>query len=107
VRAIFEIVLRRILVLLCATALMQETNLGSLLLGAECIETCPDDTSSGHCSPICATCSCGTHANPVTPRATRIPAPVRLDGQQLTDAVVSPATIHLPEIPHIPKRFVA
>lgn len=87
--------------------LVQETSLGSLILGAECFETCPDDTTPGHCSPICATCSCGSHANPVTPQATRLPAPATYDGRQLADAAISPSDIHLPEILHVPKLRLA
>jgi hypothetical protein len=87
--------------------LSQESNLGSLFLGAECIETCPDDTAPGHCSPICATCSCGTHANPETPQVTRLPAPATFDGPKLADAAVSQGDSYLPEILHVPKRLVA
>ena len=106
-RATLGPVLRRLLVALCAVVLIQETNLGSLFLGAECFETCSDDTTPGHCSPICASCSCGTHANPVTPRATRLPAPVTFDGPRLADAAISSGDIHLPEILHVPKRVTA
>lgn len=101
------VVLRRLLVMLCAAVLIQESNLGSLILGAECFETCPDDATPGHCSPICATCSCGTHANPVTPQATQLPAPATFDARQLADASVSPRDLHLPEILHVPKRPLA
>jgi hypothetical protein len=88
-------------------ALIQETNLGSLFLGAECLETCPDDTTPGRCSPICTACSCGTHANPVAPRMTRLSAPASLDGHQLADAAVLPGDTHLSDILHVPKRLVA
>ena len=101
------LVLQRVLVLFCLAVLIQETNLGSLAFGAECVETCPDDTSPGHCPPICATCSCGTHANPVAPQATRLPVPAPLDGPELADAAVSPSDIHLPEILHVPKLLLA
>lgn len=99
--------LRRLLVALCATVLIQETSLGSLFLGADCVETCPADAVPGHCSPVCAACSCGTQANPVTPEATRLPAPAPLDGRRLADSIVSPGDSHLSEILHVPKRPVA
>jgi hypothetical protein len=100
-------VLRRALVLLCAAILMQATNLGSLVLGTECFETCPDDTAAGLCSPICTTCSCGTHANPVTPHATRIPPPASFDGYQLAEAAASPSDTHRSDILHVPKQPIA
>jgi len=94
-------------VLLCAVVLMQETNLGSLLLGAECLETCPSDTAPGHCSPACASCSCGTHANPVAPRPTRLPAPASLDGPRRAEMPLAPSDGHLSDIRHVPKPLVA
>jgi hypothetical protein len=106
-RVTLSAVFRRLFFLLAAVVLLQETNLGSLFFGAECIETCPNDTASGHCSPICATCSCGTHANPVTPQATRLPAPASLEGHQIAETARSASDIHLPDILHIPKRPLA
>jgi len=94
-------------VLLCAVVLMQETNLGSLLIGAECFETCSSDTAPGHCSPVCASCSCGTHANPVTPRRTPLPAPASLDRPLRTETAIATSDSHLSDILHVPKPHVA
>lgn len=98
--------LRRVLVLLFAVVLMQETNLGSLFIGAECFETCSSDTAPGHCSPVCASCSCGTHANPVTPRLTRLPAPASFDGPRRTEMAIATSDSHLSDILHVPKQHV-
>lgn len=101
------VVLRRLLVLLCAAVLIQETNLGSLVVGAECLEKCADDIAPGHCSPICATCACGTHANPVSPRVTRLPAPAASKSRGFAEAALVVGDLHLPDILHVPKRLVA
>ena len=106
-RASIASVLRRALVLVCALVLIQETSLGSLFLGAACPETCPDDTAPGHCPPTCSSCACGTHANPATPLATRLPAPASSDGHQRADAAVPPTDTFLPEILHVPKPLLA
>ena len=101
-------VLRRLFFLVFAVFLVQETSLGSLFLGAECVETCPDDTSPGHCPPTCATCSCGTHVSPVSPEATRlaspVPAPVPSPRSRRPPA---PADRHVGEILHVPKPALA
>lgn len=101
------VVLRRLLVTLCAVVLIQETNLGSLIVGAECLEKCADDVSPGHCSPICATCACGTHANPVAPRITRLAAPASSERPDFAEVTSAAGDLHLPDILHVPKRFVA
>ena len=106
-RAIFEIVVRRVLVVLCAVFLLQESNLGSLVVGAACPEKCADDIAPGHCSPICATCACGTHANPVSPRVTRLPAPASSERHDFAEVTSAAGDLHLPDILHVPKRFVA
>ena len=101
------VVLRRLLVTLCAVVLMQETSLGSLIVGAECFEKCADDVSPGHCSPICVTCTCGTHANPVSPQVTRLPAPAASTSLDFAEAALAAGDLHLPDILHVPKRLVA
>jgi hypothetical protein len=100
-------VLRRVLVLLCAAVLSQETNLGSLIVGADCLEKCADDFIPGHCSPLCATCTCGTQANPMAPRVTHLAAPAALKSCDAAEAALSPGDMHLPDILHVPKRLVA
>jgi hypothetical protein len=100
-------VLRRVFVLLCAVILIQETNLGSLIVGTACFEKCEDDVSPGHCSPICATCTCGTHAKPVSPRVTRLSAPAAWTSHDLVEADLATGDPCLPGILHVPKRFVA
>lgn len=102
----FAVVLRRLLVLLCAAALIQESNLGSLIVGAECLEKCADDIAPGHCSPVCATCRCGTQASPIAPRVIWLSAPAALEGCDVAEASLSAGDMHLPDILHVPKRFV-
>jgi hypothetical protein len=103
----FAVVLRRVLVLLCAVFLLQETNLGSLIVGAACPEKCADDVVPGHCSPICAACACGTHASPIASRVTRLPAPADQETHGFAGAALATGDLHLPEILHVPKRLVA
>jgi hypothetical protein len=103
----FADVLRKILVLLCAAVLIQETDLGSLVVGAGCLEECADDFVPGHCSPLCAICTCGTQANPMAPRVTHLPAPAALKSCDAAEAALSPGDMHLPDILHVPKRLVA
>lgn len=100
-------VLRRLLLVLCSVVLLQETNLGSLLIGAECFETCPEDTSPGHCTPICATCACGTHASPLSPRPVKVAAPVSRVSRPFCEAVVPPADCAVEDILHVPKALSA
>jgi hypothetical protein len=100
-------VLRRLLVVLCALVLIQETSLGSLVVGAACLEKCANDVAPRQCSPICATCTCGTHANPVSPRVTRLPAPAASESHDFAGAAPATGDLHLPDILHVPKRLVA
>jgi hypothetical protein len=100
-------VLRRILFLVFAAFLIQETNLGSLILGAECVETCPDDTSTGRCAPTCATCTCGTHATPVSALPTRLAAPAPRPCRLSFEATAAAADRHVGEILHVPKPALA
>ena len=99
--------LRRVLALLCVAVLIQESNLGSLFVGAACMEKCANDTAPGHCSPICASCACGTHANPVSPRVTRLSAPAASKSHDLVEAALATGDLYLPDILHVPKRFIA
>jgi hypothetical protein len=98
---------KRALVVLFSFFLLQETNLGSLIVGAECLEQCADDVAPGHCSPACATCACGTHANPVSPKVTRLSAPAASTSRGFTEAASVVGDLHLPDILHVPKLFVA
>lgn len=100
-------VLRRLLFLVFAVFLIQETNLGSLYLGAECVETCPDDTSPGHCPPTCATCSCGTHINPVAPEMPALASPALRLCRSSFEASVPSAFRHVGDILHVPKPALA
>ncbi len=100
-------VVRRLLLALCAVVLMQETNLGSLLVGAACFESCPDDTTPGHCPPTCATCGCGSHLSPVTPRPVRVASPASSECRPTCVASLPPADSHLPDILHVPKSLLA
>ena len=45
-------------VLACVAMVAQQTTLGALLLGDECSESCPDDTSPHRCPPGCTGCAC-------------------------------------------------
>ena len=100
-------VLRRLLFLVFAVFLIQETNLGSLFLGAECVETCPDDTSPGHCPPTCATCACGTHVNPVAPEMPALASPAPRLCRSSFEASVPSASRHVGDILHVPKPALA
>jgi hypothetical protein len=100
-------VLRRLLFLVFAVFLIQETNLGSLFLGAECVETCPDDTSPGHCPPTCATCACGTHVNPVAPERPALASPAQRLCRTPFEASVPSASQHVGDILHVPKPALA
>ena len=106
-RAMFPPVLRRLLLALCAVVLMQETALGSLFVGAECFESCPDDTTPGHCPPTCATCGCGSHLNPVTPRPVRVASPASSECRPSCEAALPPADSHVADILHVPKALLA
>lgn len=106
-RAIFDNVLRRVLVVLFSFFLLQETNLGSLIVGAECLERCADDVAPGHCSPICSACTCGTLANTVPPRFTLLPALPASGIQEFIEAARATGDLYLPDILHVPKRLVA
>lgn len=86
---------------------MQETNLGSLIVGAECFEKCADDLIPGHCSPSCVTCTCGAHSSPVSPRVTRLAAPAASKSVDFAVADMATGDLHLPDILHVPKRLVA
>lgn len=103
----FAAVLRRALFLVFAIFLIQETDLGSLLLGAECYESCATDTSPGHCPPTCATCSCTTHANPVPPSAVRLSSPEAREVRETLRATASPSDAHAGDIRHVPKPLLA
>lgn len=100
-------VLRRLLLALCAVVLMQETDLGSLLVGAECFESCPDDTTPGHCPPTCATCGCGGSVSSVAPAPARIASPAAREWRPAGEAALPPADSHLPKILHVPKPLLA
>ncbi len=104
---LFPVVLRTLLVLLCTAALIQESDLGSLIVGAECLEMCADDIAPGHCSPVCATCTCGTQASPMAPRVACLSTPAALESCDVAEASLSPGDMHLPDILHVPKRLVA
>lgn len=100
-------VLRRIFFLFFAVFLVQETSLGSLFLGAECVETCPDDTSPGHCPPTCATCSCATRVSPVSPGIPALASPASRPCRSSFEASAPPTTLHVGDILHVPKPALA
>lgn len=100
-------VVRRALFLVFAIFLIQETDLGSLLVGAECYESCASDTSPGHCPPTCATCSCTTHANPVPPSVARLSSPEAREVPETNRATMSLSDGHAGDIRHVPKPFLA
>jgi hypothetical protein len=98
----FPAVVRLVVVALLSLFLAQESSLGSLLAGAECAETCPDDAPGGRCSPVCFTCSCGTRLNPVPPRVARVEMPAPRNGFELATPAVVPAEGHPADIAHVP-----
>ena len=93
---------RLVVVALLSFFLAQESSLGSLLAGAECAETCPDDSPGGRCSPVCVTCSCGTRMNPVPPRVVSLETPAPRIGFELGTPGVAPSEAHRAEIAHVP-----
>jgi hypothetical protein len=95
-------VVRLVGVALLSLFLAQESSLGSLFAGEECVETCPDDEPGGRCSPFCGACSCGTRLNPVPPRVAHLETPAPRDGFELATPVVVPAEVHPAEIAHVP-----
>ena len=100
-------VVRFVVVALLSLVLAQESSLGSLLAGAECRETCPDDTPAGRCSPVCSTCACGTRLNPVAPRIVRLAAPPAREVVERQSPAVTRTEGHPAEIAHVPLRLVA
>jgi hypothetical protein len=95
-------VVRFVVVALLSFFLAQESSLGSLLAGAACPETCPDDAPGGRCSPVCVACSCGTRLNPFPPRVARLEAPAPRDAFELATPAAPPAEGHPAEIAHVP-----
>ena len=50
----------------CMTMAAQQTNLGSLIFGDECPESCPDDVAPNRCPVGCTACSCVGNGTPVS-----------------------------------------
>jgi hypothetical protein len=50
----------------CMTMAAQQTNLGSLVFGDECPESCPDDVAPNRCPVGCTACSCVGNGTPVS-----------------------------------------
>jgi len=100
-------VVRLVVVALLSLVLAQESSLGSLLAGADCRETCPDDAPAGRCSPVCSTCACGTRLNPVTPWIVRLAAPPARDIVERESPAVTRTEGHPAKISHVPLRLVA
>jgi len=63
---------------LCVLVVSQQTNLGSLLVGDECRDNCPDNDASHRCPLNCTSCACVGHGTPLSlasaPPATLRPA---------------------------------
>lgn len=95
-------VARLLLLALLTLSLAQETSLGSLFAGAECAEGCPEDSDAGRCSPVCATCACGSRLSPVPPRLARVESPAPREGFELTTPAASRAEPHRADIAHVP-----
>jgi len=98
---------RLVVVAVLTLFLAQESSLGSLLAGAECLETCPDDSPAGRCSPVCVTCACGAPVNPVPMRAAALETPVpRVVLERATPAVAW-TDGHPSDISHVPMSLAA
>ena len=50
----------------CVAMSAQQSNLGSLLVGDECRDSCPDDDASHRCPLNCMSCTCVGHGIPVS-----------------------------------------
>ena len=98
---------RLVVVALLTLFLAQESSLGSLLAGAECLETCPDDSPAGRCSPVCVTCACGTHLNPVPMRAAGLATPVPRVVLERATPTVAWTDGHPSDISHVPIGLAA
>lgn len=105
--ATLNAVLRQILVAVFAIFLIQETNAGSLITGAECFETCPSDTTPGRCPLTCATCGCGTHLNPVPAAPMGLLSPPLREARLPVVALAAPSDRHTGDIRHVPKTVPA
>jgi hypothetical protein len=100
-------VVRLVLAAFLALFLAQESSLGSVLAGAECAESCPDDSPAGRCSPVCVTCACGSRLSPVAPRGVRLAEPPVREAFELAVPSVTTAEAHPSDIAHVPIGLLA
>ena len=63
----------------CVLALAQQSNLGSLCLGDDCPQSCPDDIGPHRCDLGCAGCACVGNGTPLSLAPPVPPAP-RIEG---------------------------
>lgn len=92
-----------LLVAFCVAILGQQTSLGSLVLGDECTERCPEDAAQGRCAPGCISCSCPTHGSAINlatlvaePEAAPI-APFETDDRKASADEIPDAVFHVPK----------
>lgn len=95
-------VVKRALALLACLLLAPATDVGSLVSGVACVETCPDDDDDGRCPPTCTSCPCTGHARadlrgPVVVAAATAGDPLR---PFESDAASSPPFVS--DILHVP-----
>jgi hypothetical protein len=97
---------RVVLVLFCAAVFAQQTNLGSLVFGDECRDSCPDDAASHRCPLNCTSCTCVGHGTPVS---LALPLPVIVRAAVPRTECDEPTTPPDPQpdaIFHVPKPLL-
>lgn len=95
-------VVRRVLVVLVCLLVAQATDLGSLVAGVACVETCPDDDDAGRCPPTCASCACTSSARADVPRPVPVAAAEGGDDLRPFETDAAPSPPHVLDILHVP-----
>jgi hypothetical protein len=99
-------VARILLAVFCVTVVAQQTNLGSLIFGDECPESCPDDVAPNRCPVGCTACSCvgnGTAVSLALPlTATVRPAVTQVE----SDETKTPPDPQPDSIFHVPRPLL-
>jgi hypothetical protein len=93
-------------VLACVAIVAQHTNLGALLLGDACSESCPGDTAPHRCPPGCSGCAC-SHGAQLHCTALLVPLQVLVVARLERDE--TPRLLDAPPGPifHVPRSLPA
>lgn len=91
----------------CALFIVQETGVGSLLFGVDCVETCPDELSDGRCSPACTACSCTSHGRVVALATAGMSSDTDCAGPAAEPRETLPVAPPPVEIFHVPKSILS